>query len=358
MNEQRLAPPIELRIDSAVYTGWQRVTVTRSIDALAGSFDLTLTDKWALDDQGLQLATGQKAQIRIAGTPIITGHVEVVAPRISADEHSISVRGRDAAGDLVDCSAVDGHQEISGKNLLQVARSMCKPFGIGANADADVGAAFSTAHFQVGETVYEVLDKLGRLRGVLCMSDGLGGITMTRTGTKRATQTLGEHNILKGDANRDSRERFHMYRVLGQFRTGAYIVAETAAQATATVTDPAITRYRPHVVQAEDMATSAACRTRAQWERSVRAGRANTARVTVAGWLDDGTPWTPNTLIDARYRPLGLDDTFLISQVVYTVDADGGQLTQLTLAPPDAFKPEPETQANATGGAGVLGGAP
>lgn len=350
------APDLQLHIAGTVYSGWQSVAVTRSIEQLSGTFEVTATDKWALDDQQLQLACGQAARVTIGGETVITGHIDEVAPRISATEHSIRVRGRDAAGDLVDCSVLDASQEIVGRNLLQVAQSICRPFGVAVRANVDIGGEFTTTHFQVGETAYEVLARLARMRGVLCVSDGRGGLLFTRAGDRVAATSLGD-NILEGSAMRSQRDRFARYRVLGQQRGTDTIGAEQAAQTQAECEDPAIDRYRPLIVFADDPAAGVDCAARARWERSVRAGRANTAVVTVAGWLDGEAPWQPNTLIDAEYRSLGLSGRYLITDVTYRIDDNAGRVTELGLTPPAALELLNAPSANPAGESALFEGA-
>lgn len=339
-----------LRVENERYAGWKRVSITRSIDRLAGTFELTLTDRWAIEKSAARILDGQSCQVIIGGSPVITGWIDDVSTRHGPDQHELTVRGRDAAGDLVDCAAITGSQEIVGRTLAQVARAVCAPFGIGITVEADVGGPFRYTHVQPGETCYELLDRLARLRGVLVISDGNGGIILTRAGAQRANTglTLGT-NIMGGAATRSQRDRYSRYRVVGQQRASDNLVDESAAQSVAEVTDPQITRYRPIVIQAEDQADISTCQTRARWERSVRAGQGNTASVDVRGWRDGVRPWQPNTQVLADDEWLGLNGDYLVVSVSHSLDGDDGEVTQLKLEPPAARQvlPEKETNPNA-----------
>ncbi|MDA3920967.1 MAG: contractile injection system protein, VgrG/Pvc8 family [Salinisphaera sp.] len=344
------------------FTGWQSVSVTRSMEQLSGSFDLTLTDKWALDGGQLQLLDGQACQVLIDSTPVITGYIDEAAPTYDKDTHQVTLSGRDRTGDLVDCAALHKSQEINGRTLLQVVQSLCEPFGITVSADVDTGGVLPTAHVQPGETVYELLDRLARSRGVLYTTDGHGALVLTRTGNQRASTALVlGHNILSGSSRRTRRDRYSQYHVLGQHRpasgTGgpAYSASDSAAaQASAVVTDPGIARYRPTVIDAEDQAAAIDCRTRGEWERSVRAGRSATARITVRGWTDAGQLWAPNRIVRVEDHWLGLRGDYLISAVRYAVDESGGQVCELTVTSPDAFKLLTASAADPTTGAGLF----
>ena len=87
-----------------VHRGWKEVRVVRSLERLAGSFELTLTDRWAAGDAVTVIVPGQACSLSLAGVPVITGDVDEVRPSISATAHEIRVSGRDVAGDLVDCA--------------------------------------------------------------------------------------------------------------------------------------------------------------------------------------------------------------------------------------------------------------
>ena len=328
---------VTLEVAGARYSGWQRVSVTRSLEQLTGSFDLTLTDKWSLDGGRLQLLDGQACRVLIDGAPVITGFIDEAAPQYDERSHSVSLSGRDRTGDLVDCAALHASQEINGRTLLQVAHDLCAPFGISVSADTDIGPALPTTHIQPGETVYEILDRLARLRGVLYTADGQGHLKLTRAGNEKAAAKLELGvNIKAGRGQRSRRDRYSQYQVLGQQRASDQLDAATAAQAHSRVTDPGVTRYRPTVIEAEDQASTADCRTRGEWERSVRAGRGNQATVTVIGWTDGVALWQPNRLVETNDRWLGLAGVYLITAVTYNAD-DSGQTADLTLMPPDAF---------------------
>jgi len=81
---------------------------------------------------------------------------------------------------------------------------------------------------------------------------------------------------------------------------------------------------------------------RANWEATVRAARAGTASVVVQGWTQEsGALWPLNVLVPVRSPFLGIDSDMLISGTHITLDDAGGSITEITLARPDAFTPEP-----------------
>lgn len=353
---------VVLKLQGVTYAGWETVRINRGLEQLAGTFELGLTDKWSLDASMLRIRDGQACQVLIDGTPVITGWVDDVEPGHGADEHTLRVRGRDKAGDLVDCAAIHATQEWAGRTLAQVAGDLVRPFGIGVQVATAIGSPFQYTHIDDGETVWEVLERAARLRGVLIVSDSAtGDIVITRAAARRAIRSLRlGHNILGGSSVRSQRDRYSLYRVTGQQRETDFIEPEQAATSKAEVRDRAISRYRPTVIAAEGAADISDCRTRARWERSVRSARGQRATVRVRGWLDGDAPWAPNTLVAAEDPWLGLDGDYLIAGVEYAIDESEGQISSLSLVPPAAYEVLPEKETDPAGESNLfsLGAAP
>lgn len=104
------------------------------------------------------------------------------------------------------------------------------------------------------------------------------------------------------------------------------------------VTDAAVPRHRPLVLVADQEHQGA--NKRAQWEVNVRYGKGNQATYTVYGWKDGDALWTPNVLVRIVDPFMGLEATWLVGSVGWTLD-ERGYRSELTLNPPEAFDVEP-----------------
>lgn len=335
--------------------GWKSVTVSRGIEQLAGSYEVTCADRWALDTPPQQPPPlkGQPARVQIAGVDIITGHINRAAPNYRARQHDLIIAGRDAAGDLVDsCARTDGSGWV-GRSLKQIAVSLVQPFGIKIKVDASAGrdadTPFLHQHLQIGETIHEALMRLARIRGLLLISDGLGNLVITRTGSGRASTALvlGE-NVLEADAEESDEERFNEYRVIGQARESDDNAGARAQQIGETVFDPAVRKGRLLIIDPQDAADIGACRQLASWTRSVRAARGARVTYTVHGWLDGDRPWQHNTLVQVRDAWARFDGEYLIAAVRNTLDSQG-ELTRISVVPPDAYKLLPQREVDPEG---------
>lgn len=341
---------VRLKVSGQLYGGWQEIRIQRSIEQIAGKFDLRVTERWSGQDEPRPIRPGEECQILIDDQPIITGYVDDVGIDYDAESHSVNVSGRDRTGDLVDCSAPP--TQWSQHTLLDGARRLAKPFGIDVKAEVDVGARFPWLTNNPGDTVFDTLDAAAKIRAVLLISDGLGGLVITRASKEPlgVTLALGD-NVLACSASFSHKDRFKDYSVLGQRSGwGDTVYGLAAAQPSGKSTDSYIKRYRPLTIVADKPVDIGGARTRAEWERNVRYGRSQSIAYTVQGWTyAPGKLWPINRLIQVWDKFLGFEEVErLITGVTFTLDANGTR-TELALMPREAFEliPLPEPGADA-----------
>lgn len=332
---------VELKVAGVRYGGWKKVRVTRSIEQLAGTFELDASERWPGQVAASPVKPGQACQVLLDGETVITGYIDTVAPDLDAGQHNLHIVGRDKTADLVDCSAVHKSGQWHHVKLDQLARDLIKPFGIELVAPADVGATFPSFNLQEGETVFESLERAARLRAMLLTSDQDGRLVITRTGTSRIATGVAEGDNIKALRGEFTwRERFSTYAVKGHARLGAD-GEQVHNAATGKSADEIVTRHRPLIVIADSHSTNAALRDRAEWERNVRRGRSARASLTVQGWRHTGGGlWLPNHVVSVTSASLWLNTPaeLLIVGCTWTLDDRNGTLTELAVARPEAFQ--------------------
>jgi len=330
----------ELLVATSIYGGWQRVSVTRSIEQVANSFELEVTERWPGQSTSRPIRPGEECTLKLDDETVITGYVDDAEPTYDRQSHGISVRGRDATGDLVDCSAIHKTGQWTNASLDRIATDLCAPFKIGVKVETDVGDPFPSFKIEPGETAFECIERAARLKAVLLIADGAGNLVITRAGkTKSGTALVEGENILSARGQFSWKDRFSLYTVKGHDRIaldGDAVDSHVAPAAT--VKDEAITRYRPRIVLADDHGNKTRFRDRAEWEKNVRMGRGLRGSITVQGWRDaQGKLWQPNTLVDVTSPLLYLFEAeMLIVGCLYTLDGTGTR-TALSIARPEAF---------------------
>jgi len=337
---------LKLTVGGRDFGGWKSARVSRSIETIAGSFELSVSEIWPGQDPArdlVKIKAGDTCALKVDGETVITGFVDELQLSHDAKSHQVTLAGRDATGDLVDCSAIHKTGRWENFTMQGIASDLCKPFGIEVRVDTDTGKRLPHWSINEGETVFACLERLARDRGVLLVSDGGGGLVITRAGSDRAMPLSLGKNILSAEAALSFRDRYSLYIAMAQ-GTGLDDGSASAAwiRPKQTVVDPTMaeSRSRPLIVIHDGYVTGGVTlAARAQWEANVRAGRSVDVRVKVQGWTQGGDTtalWQPNHIAHVVHPELRLDSDMLIKGVEFVLD-EGGTITELALTDPFAF---------------------
>lgn len=380
---------VRLLVNGREYAGWTSARITRGLEAIAGSFSLSVSERWGGPAGAWPIADEDACEVQLEKTPILSGYIDVRSHGLDAESHTLSVQGRDKAGALVDCSAVLERWEFARIGVLELCTLVAAPFGVSvrlqdgladaaistsgatgsrklrAGAPNDVGSAGRSSSMTIGrpnlkftinpgDSPFDVIDRACRMVGVLPVSDGVGGVVLTRAASTLATTSLVEgRNVLRGSATFDVTKRYRRYVVSGQQPGSDDVFGAAAASVTGVATDENVRRAeRVLLVRPEGGVALDFAKQRAAWEATVRAARAGVAELVVQGWRQaDGTLWPINAVADVRCPTLSLEGAMLITEATYDLTLEGGTTTTLKLVRPLAFIPEPTLPATTkTGG--------
>ncbi len=386
---------VGLLLSGQRFSQWTAARVTRTIEAISGSFQVELVDGPATPARAV--LEEREVSVLLGNDVVLTGYIDTRTVEYTNDSHSLSIVGRDRAGALVDNSAILSSYEFHKLGILEICRKVADPFGVSVSlqdgiadtaisttgktkgpstrnkaphggAPGAVGSAGRTSSITLGQPVakfainpgdspYEAIELATRPAGLLAVSDGRGGVVLTRAGASKASTALVEGgNILRARLTVNAAIRYALYVVSGQSVGSDASPGAIAAAVTGSARDPRVARtdrvlmIRPSVGMTREYA-----RSRAAWEASIREARSTTVTVLVQGWEQgDGSLWPVNALVSLDSPKLGIRDEMLITNVTHTFDQQGGSLTELTLAPPGAYQPEPTLSAKS--GSGGYGG--
>lgn len=352
---------VTLNVAGQIWGGWTEMTVNRSLESIAGEFDLTVTARWS-EAAPRAIKPGQSCLVSIGSDRVLTGYIDDFIPSYDAENVSLKVTGRDKTGDLVDSSVVDKSGQWKGLSLEQLAVTISTPYGIEVVCETDTGDKFGGITLEQGETGFELLDRLAKQRGVLLTSDAEGRLVITRASTQRAgvALTLGE-NILAARGRFSWRERASAYIIKGSASAGGSTWDDQPVKMVGgrqvVVDDAEITRYRPKILVNEDSLTVGGASARGEWYKTRMMGEANTTEITVAGWRENGSTgplWQTNRLVKVVDAIQQLDVTWLIKSLSF-MEGDGGRLTVLELVPPESLDmPEQKTKKGKKKSAAVV----
>lgn len=329
---------LQLLAGGRSHAGWESIRVTRSMEHGAGSFSLAVSERWPGVDAPRQVTAGQSCEVQVDGEPVITGYVDQVEASIDAGSHTVTVSGRDAVADLIDCSVVRKAGQWRGLRIEQIAAELAAPFGIRVRADVDTGKPLTSFAIQEGETVFDAISRAARIRALLVVSDSAGGLLITRAGASRVGTVLElGYNLLKCSVKSDWKDRYRDYLLKGQAPGNDYFNGAAASQIAATASDGGVTRYRPLLITADAPDIAATLQQRALWEANSRAARSLTVTATVQGWRHAGGLWAPNSLVTLVADPLHLAAQLLLVSAEFGLAGNEGSTTTLTLTRADAY---------------------
>lgn len=335
---------VTLRTDGRLFTGWTSVSVTRSIESVAGYFELGVNVPPGTDLSGL--APGKAFTLEIGGQIVCTGYIDSRRRQMTADSMKITVAGRDKTADLIDCAAVYSGGQWKNRTLEQIARDLCAPYGVTVRwelSDKESSAVFPGFTLDHSETVYEALVRASRARGVLMTSNAAGELVFSRAASTATDELVLGENLLTLDFEEDFRDRFSEYTVKGYARAngaeGDDIDAKSIVSRKGTATDSDVTRYRPMIIIADSKITAKDAQARALREQRRRLAKSITFEAEIDGWTRrDGQLWMPNLLVTIDASKYAIKTTeLLVSKVTLILNDQDGLKTRVSLAPREGF---------------------
>lgn len=322
---------------------WEDISVDRSLNSLSASFSVSLIDKWRQRRLAYFLKPGVQIALKIGADPILIGYIDTLDVSITNSDRQISISGRDLTGDLVDSSAESTPSEFKNITVESLSRSLLKPYQLALVVETPATKPFEKFSVKEGESVFEVLERAAKARGLLLLSRFDGSLVLKRPDYKNteslSTLTQGV-NVTSASASYTSTERFSNYTVKSQTNATGAGKKKQATEITATAEDAGVSRYRPKTIIAESSLDADGCRQRVQWEASVRAARSIDANVSVQGWrTSSGELWDIGKVVNVDIGFIGVQSKkMLISTVSYSKTLGGGTTSTLGLTRVDAFE--------------------
>lgn len=335
--------------------GWKEIRITRGMERCPSDFEVAITELYPDDAKALVIQPGDSFRALLGEDLIMTGYIDRLTISSESYRHSLTVSGRSKCSDLVDCGAEWPGGQISGSSALEIATKLAQPYGISVIGDVDTGQPIPQFNLNYGETPFEVIERIGRYRGLLAYDNVDGNLVLARVGSRRAASgfTQGQ-NVQRASVRYAQDQRFSEYAVtLLTTQTLSDIGNIEAFDGKAV--DDGIRRHRRRYVVVESAYGGLdVAQLRAAWEANRRIGRGAMLSVTTDSWRDAaGELWEPNTLVPLDLPILKIPASSLwpadrygcISEVTYVRD-NSGTRAELLIMPPAAFDIQPIRNPN------------
>jgi prophage tail gpP-like protein len=340
---------VKLIVNDLEFSGWKSCRIESGLERIARSFELSVTDTWPGSGHERRINPGDLCEVFIGNDLVCTGYVDATPIDYDATSITIMIRGRSKTADLVDCSAEEKTGQFKGLKIEAIAQKLAEPFGLAVIVETDTGPAITDHQIQQGETAFESLDRLAKLRQVLITDNADGDIVIASTGSGGDASSALELgiNVLSASAGFDYSEVYSKYVVKGQ-KSGTDDDYGSGAAQSKGESSGGLTRHRVLMVRQSGQADAKACQQRAQYEQQIRAAKAEEVRYKIAGWRQaDGSLWRTNQFISITDSIMKTKPVLLISEIIFTLDPSG-MVTEIIAVPPDAFLTEPEVKEKAT----------
>lgn len=298
----------------------------QAADAFEASFSDAVT--------GAAPAPGQPVKLYVDNRLEFTGVLDAVDKNLDKSGVTVSVRGRDLMGILVD-SCVETFTDVSAaESLTALARRLLAKAPFINRKDVTLSGkpqAASAIRVEPGQTIFDVLKSAAHARGLLFYSMPNGTFVFGKpktTGTADFSISVSKargSNILSGSVSDDISGRHSKVVVMG---------SENQKHIAATVSDSETPFYKPLVTQSsgDESAVSAAKYAQTMIDEARYSGFS--LRYTVPGFGQNGKNYTPNSLCRVSDDALNVSGVFLVFGRTFSLDRDQGATTELRLSKP------------------------
>lgn len=352
MNDERVSDDLTLEVGGRAITGWSKIQVTRSIEKLPSSFELSLMDRYPASEWQQWVNPGDACVVKLGNDAVLTGYIDSWDNKISGTTHEVTAKGRSKCQDLVDCSAEWPNSVISQSTVLQIAQKLAEPYGINVTSDITDMAVVPKFTLNWGETAQAVIEHVTRWAALLYYDQPDGNLYLTRVGQRKAASGVEQGvNILSANLHTDINQRFIDY-------TGVALSSNAMARRPASggnnisalvrtqdteLAQQLPNRHRNKIIIVEStMNSENLVRNSLDWSINRNNGRSKMLNVQVDHWRDRNNQlWETNSLIPITIPSMGLkNELWLLSSVTYLKDANG-TVANMTLMPPEAFAVQP-----------------
>jgi prophage tail gpP-like protein len=333
-------------------TGWKTVNITVSVETIPNHFSVTASEQDPDPAKCIfKPGTLDQATIYIGKDLLITGWIDRYDIVTGAEQHDVLISGRGLCQDLVDCSAdllaegITGGQIDAPNGTLELANRLVSPFGIKVSLiPADKPVPIPWFQVALGETPYEIIERVARFGRYLVYEDQNGNLVLDHVGTVEMASGFtmpgnveGAHSTISVD------QRFSSYTVV-PFTINSFNDISGEPFSWAVVKDDTMLRKRPRIIVNPALSPLFnVAEATANWEKARRIGRSQQIQLTCDSWRDSNrTLWKCNNLAPINMPPHKLVNAkWIIGTVTFRKDQSGTH-ADVTLMPPDAFNPQPD----------------
>lgn len=331
-----------IEVNGRRFEDWESVWVQHRWAEPYPLFRFTCAERDPVPDlwQKLQFKPADECSVYLGGELAINGVILVRQVAYDANNHGVMLQGVGVTWYASRASIIDKTGNYDNMTFEQVARKVLAPFAVGIEVIGVLNATpFKRLQNEPGETVWNFLERIARVRGIILGSDHLGNVLLIDDHTAPlAAQLIEGQNILKCQCLISMENMFSEYWVRAQTAASDDQHGRKASEQEKRAPGSA-KRYSPLLTPAEQPVwNEGEVQDRANNEALWHEGTIVHATITVQGWFHRRGLWHAGDDVYVKSPMAMLDMVLKIQTATFTQDRNQGTLTTLELVAPWLLK--------------------
>lgn len=343
---------VSLLLAGKVHQSWSSYEVDSDLLTPADAWQLQL----GLPDGRLPpaLQEGAAVQLRIGNDLVMTGHIDDIEDTIEHGAHALTLRGRDGAAVLVDCSSPIFTRRQA--TLGEIVANVVRPLGLSKiRIDAARTNIAEKVSVEPGDNAWETLRHAAEANGLWPWFEADGTLVIGGPDYQRppvASLILRRdgqgNNVLRLHRVRSMAGRYSEITVLGQSHGSALQAGRHAIKVVEP--DGSVSLHRPHIVIDHDVDSLAAAHARARKLLLDSRLQGLTLQATVQGHRSsDGLLWTPGQRLHVLSEPHDINGIYFLMARKLSGGRGRPSLTELTLKEDGTWVPDAHPRKSSPG---------
>lgn len=331
---------ITLVVNGEEYSQFSEISVKRSIEAIASTFEFVASNEFSID---FPFKAFDNCVVKVNDIDVVTGFITFLNPKYSNSEHFINIIGYDKTKNVVDTELFNNSQFTEATKFKEIIETILSSHGI-TNIDVidnsgglEIGEDLLYVSSETGTSLYEYFLSLASKEPVLLNTDGKGNIVIYRNVVPTETnlslinkRDKSNDKIKSAECIFDYNNRYKTIKVRSQYDDDSNIKGEA--------TDNEIKQERTKTIISDLVYTVDKCNSYADWEVNRRRADSIQYKCTVAGfWAKDNVIFEPNQFFGIDDDYCGINDTMLLKELEYRYSETSGSITNLTFVTKNAY---------------------
>jgi len=352
---------LSIRVNRVDYKFFKSAEVIRSIENAASTFSFEATAKKTSPDD-FPIREWDKVEIFADGEVLLlTGYVEEYSINYSANNHTITVKGRSLTADLID-SAVLGAKRVfePGSTFLSICETIAKDFKIDiedlsdglANVKIEEGASV-----EKGNSAFNFLLTLAKKHLLLLTDNEKGNLVITQASTEVSIHQLKNvlnnknNNIKSANKRVNTSKLYSEYKFKGQLNPSVLddvVTAKDISSQSGTAQDDDVKRTRILETYSKKESEGGSLTDQAKWEMGIRKAHSFNYHCVVQGFTSLGFDslftsfgavllWMSNKLYRITDGFSEMDGEYLCKRATYSYSLQNGSTTKLEFTLKNAY---------------------